>query len=138
MIIVVRVMDKQSLAFHGMIMDVTAIQKCHFFIENNSSGEKFKPENILYEEWHSPWHSEVFFEIFNFQRLLNKLPWASNGPIFWLTCVPDCPIALVPECPSDLAPQVLEYLGALSTRVPSKSPPHTQKNFYQALLWNSF
>ena len=33
MIIVVRVMDKQSLAFHGMIMDVTAIQKYHFLLK---------------------------------------------------------------------------------------------------------
>ena len=33
MIIVVQLMDKQSLAFHGMIMDVTAIQKYHFLVK---------------------------------------------------------------------------------------------------------
>ena len=48
------------------------------------------------------------------------------------------PSALVPECPSDWVPQVLECLSALSARVPSKSPPRTQRNFYQTFLWNSF
>ena len=33
MIIVVQLMDKQSLAFNGMIMDGTAIQKYHFLVK---------------------------------------------------------------------------------------------------------
>ena len=53
MIIVVQLMDKQSLAFNGMIMDGTAIQKYHFLVKIIPLEEKFKPQKILYDEWHS-------------------------------------------------------------------------------------